>query len=192
MVTKISLEMRGDKIKVIAPYTKEFVEKARDLHGRWKYEAWWFDDSALDSIRQMLLGMWNTTGEQPYDNCCLLIKNYSSSARCDAVYLFNRMIAKAFGHRSSIRFGPDIRFITGTCKPSGAGYNWETQVLNATFEINNFPLPATNLPDVEMAIAEGWCEVMPIRKPRSKKEVEAEIEKYQMQLATLRMELNLL
>lgn len=190
MVTKISLEMVRHKIKVVAPYTEEFVKQSHILHGRWKQDAWWFDDSALDLVRQMLLRMWNTTGEKPYDECCLLIKNYSKCVRLDSVYLFNRMIAKAFGRRSGIQPGMNIRFISGTIKPGGTEYEWETQVLDATFEIDNFPLPAIDLPDVKMAIAEGWCDVNPVSKPRSKEEVEAEIQGCQLRLTGLRMELN--
>jgi hypothetical protein len=192
MVTNISLEIKGEKIKVVAPYTEEFVEQARYLHGRWRKDAWWFDNTALPIMRDMLMRMWNTTGETPYENCCLRITNYSTSARKNSVYLFNRIIAKAFGRRSGIELGPAIRFISGSCKPGGEEIEWETQLVNATFEIDNFPMPATELPEVKSAIAAGWCEVKKNPEPRDKRQVETEIEECQLRLKGLRMELSYL
>ncbi|MVT07716.1 hypothetical protein [Chitinophaga tropicalis] len=159
MYSKILIERVNDKIKVISPYNEQFVEEAHFLKGQWKNNAWWFDDSAIDSIRYLLQRMWNVTGEVPYENCCLLIKNYTKCVPRGAVYLFHRMVAKAFSRLSKIKMGADIDFMDGTIKPGGNLYFWETQVLEATFKICNFPLPATTLPEVQKAITEGWCEI---------------------------------
>jgi hypothetical protein len=159
MYSQILLEKKNDKLKVVTPYNEEFLTEAHFLHGKWKNNAWWFDDSALDSVRYLLEKMWNVTGEVPYENCSLIIKNYTKSVRRGSVYLFHRMIAKAFSRLSGIKMGTDIKFISGTIKPGGNLYYWETQVLDATFEICNFPLPATSLPEVQKALSEGWCEI---------------------------------
>jgi len=160
MHTNISVKIINEhRLKVIAPYNEEFVVEARLLHGTWRRNAWWFDDSAMDRLRELLLRQWNTTGEAPYDSCSLLIRNLNKSARRGTVFLFNRMIAKAFGRMSKIKMGDDIYFISGTIKPGGDLYYWETQCVDATFVIGNFPLPATELPEVQKAISEGWCEI---------------------------------
>jgi hypothetical protein len=159
MYSQISLERKNDKLKVVTPYNEEFLTEAHFLHGKWKNNAWWFDDSALDSVRYLLEKMWNVTGEIPYEICSLIIKNYTKSVCRGSVYLFHRMVAKAFSRLSYIKLGTDIKFISGTIKPGGNLYYWETQVLDATFEICNFPLPATKLPEVQKAISEGWCEI---------------------------------
>jgi hypothetical protein len=74
------------------------------------------------------------------------------------------MIARAFSRLSGIKWGADIHFMTGICRPGGTLMDWETVILNGTFEIRNFPMPATTLPDVVKAINEGWCEIVPIIK----------------------------
>jgi hypothetical protein len=159
MYSQILLERKNDKLKVVTPYNEDFLTEAHFLHGKWKNNAWWFDDSALDSVRYLLEKMWNVTGEVPYESCNLIIKNYTKSVCRGSVYLFHRMVAKAFSRLSSIRMGTDIKFISGTIKPGGNLYYWETQVVDATFEICNFPFPATTLPEVQKALSEGWCEI---------------------------------
>lgn len=165
MHSNIQLQIIDDKFKVITPYNEAFVKCARDLHGKWRNNAWWFDDTALDMIREILLKLWNTTGETPYENCCLRIKNYTRSAVRDGISLFNRGIARAFSRGSDVLLGEDIIFISGKCKPGGTLKQWTTELENATFEIRHFPLPATMLPEVQQAIAEGWCEVISDTSP---------------------------
>lgn len=160
MHSQISLQIVQDKFKVMSPYNQEFIAKARRYHGRWKTDRWWFDDTALDMIREILVEMWNTTGEVPYENCCLLIQNHTKSAPRGPVYLFHRMIARSYGRTSKTILGTDIHYIGGKVRPGGNWVNWETRLIEATFEIRNFPLPATLLPDVQQAIAAGWCKVI--------------------------------
>ncbi|OMP80035.1 hypothetical protein [[Flexibacter] sp. ATCC 35208] len=163
MYTKISVQKINDKLKVYTPYNEHFVSKAHLLRGRWQDKAWWFDEAAIVPLRELLISLWNTTGESPYEACDLLIKNYSDSARLKPVYLFNWMIAKANSAIGNILVGSGVYLMDGTFEVGGDFNNWETVVKNATFEIREFPVPALKLPDVRRAIAEGWCEVLTTR-----------------------------
>jgi hypothetical protein len=185
----IRLEIKGDKVYVISPYHDFFVKKAKDLRGKWKDGAWVFDDTLLDYVREVMMKCYGTTGEVSYENCTLLISNYSEREFCGPVVLFSRMIAKAFGRDSNARLGQGIVFISGDYHAGGSVKNWTTEVENATFEIRDFPIPSLELPDVKKAIEEGWCTVKYPTKRRPKEEVEEEIEKLRKRIAELEAEL---
>ena len=67
--------------------------------------------------------------------------------------------------------------------------NWYTEVVDATFEIQNFPLPRTEFEDVQTAIAEGWCEIKFPKKKRTAEEIQADIDRYSAILDVLKSEL---
>lgn len=159
MSQEIKLEIVDDKIKVTTPYNKDFVEKARNFRGKWHKEAWWFDDSILEYVRDAMMEVYGTTGEQPVEYCSLLIKDYSDEAQRGPVELFGRVIARAFGRDSGAKLGEDIVFISGDYRSGGSVKNWYTELRDATFEIQNFPLPRTEKEDVQKAIKDGWCEI---------------------------------
>ncbi len=165
MSQEIKLEIIDDKVKVSTPYNADFVQKCRNFRGKFikSENAWYFDDSIIDYVREAMIEFFGTTGEAPYEDCSLLIENYTESAGCRPVVLFGRTIARAFGRDSGAKLGDDIIFVSGEYDSGGSVKNWATCVTNATFEIQNFPLPATELPDVQKAIEEGWCKIK--RKP---------------------------
>ena len=156
---EIKLEHIGNEIKVIAPYNAEFVKKCRNLRGEYKQNAWCFNDNVIDYVRKAMLDIYGVTGEEQYEECSLLVKNFSDSARCDSVTLFGRTIARAFGRDSGAKLGDEIILVDGSISSGGSVKNWYTCVDNATFEIQNFPLPATEKEEIQKAVAEGWCEI---------------------------------
>ncbi len=158
---QIKLEIVGDKVKVTSPYNANFVAKCRNFRGTFKKAegAWYFDDSILDYVREAMIEFYGTTGEEDYATCILLITGFNSTEMHGAVTLFGRTIAKAWGRDSGARLGDDIVFISGSYDSGGSVKNWCTSINNATFEIHNFPLPGTELPEVQKAINEGWCTI---------------------------------
>lgn len=161
---EIKLEHMGNEIKVITPYNSDFVQKCRNLRGEFKQGAWWFRDNIIDYVRNAMLEIYGVTGEEQYEECSLLVKNFTSEATCAAVTLFGRTIARAFGRDSGAKLGDEIILIDGSIDSGGSMKNWSTCVKNATFEIQNFPLPATEKEEIQKAVAEGWCEVKPTPK----------------------------
>jgi len=190
MCQSIKLELIDDKIKVTSPYNEKFVNRARNLRGQWKNGAWWFDDSIIDYVREVMMECFATTGEIPFETCTLLIKDYTASdgSRGPCV-LFGRTIARALGRDSGARLGDDIIFISGKYSSGGSVKNWCTNIENATFEIHKFPVPSIELPAVKMAIEEGWCEVKYAKKKRPVEEIQAEIEALKLRITELEKEL---
>jgi hypothetical protein len=189
---QIQLEIieKEGQIKVTSPYNQKFVNKARNLRGKWKENAWWFDDSIVDYVRDLMMDCFGTTGEAPYENVDLLVKDFSDRGDRAAVELFGRTIAKAWGRDSDAKLGDGIILVEGKVSSGGSVKNWATYVENATFIIQDFPLPAIELPDVQDAIKEGWCEIKEQKKKRKPEEIQAEIDKYTAILEALRAELN--
>ncbi|MDR0753891.1 MAG: hypothetical protein LBF04_00685 [Prevotellaceae bacterium] len=187
---EIQLEIIDDKVKVTTPYHSTFVARARNLRGTWKNGAWWFDDSLLDYVREVLIEYFGTTGETSYETCTLLIKNFNDDCYTGPVTLFGRTVARAWGRDSGAKLGDDIVFLSGIYKSGGSVKNWRTEVENATFELHNFPVPSLELPAVKAAVEAGWCEVKQAKKKRSKEEIQADINVCKARLQELETELN--
>ncbi len=186
---KIKLEKIDSKIKVTSPYNREFVQRARNLKGKWEDGAWWFDDSILDYVREALTDIYGTSGEAPYEKCSLIITNYSEKRFREPVVLFGRTIARAYGRDSGANLGDDIIFISGTYRSGGSVKNWQTVIDNATFEIKDFPLRMCEREEIKEAIQEGWCEIKQ-REKRNKQEIENEIKELMTRVDALKKELH--
>lgn len=184
-MAQIELKIFDDKVKVVTPYHEAFVTHARNLRGKWKDGAWWFDDSILEYVRDVMMECFGTTGEIPYDECTLLVKDFSDDKIGDSIILFGRTIAKAFGRDSGARLGEGIVFIKGDYSSGGSTKNWKTVISNATFEIHNFPIPSLQLLDVKEAIREGWCEVKSGKK-KSHEDILKEIEDLEARIEALK------
>lgn len=176
-------------VKVITPYNGHFVAKCRNLRGSFKDGAWFFDDSIIDIIKEAMIEIYGVDGTKPVEFCTLKVSNFKGSAHTDAVMLFGRTIAKAFGRDSNAKLGDDIIFVDGSYSSGGSVKNWYTEVNNATFLIKNVIIERTLFPDVQKAIQEGWCEIIPIVKKRSKVDILLEIDRYQGAIEALRIEL---
>lgn len=183
------IEKEG-QVKVTSPYNKKFVNKARNLRGKWKDGAWWFDDSIIEYVRDLMMECFGTTGEVPYENVDLLIKDYDGTGGRSPVELFGRTIARAFGRDSGAKLGDGIILISGDVDSCGSMKNWTTEVNHATFIIKDFPKPATELEDVQEAIRDGWCEIKEQKKKRNPEDIEAEIESLKARIAELEKEYN--
>lgn len=190
MSQKIQLTIVDDQVKVISPYNAEFVQKCRNLRGKFKSGAWWFDDSIIDYVREAMIQFYGTTGEMPVEYCSLVISDFSETMSRGPVVLFGRTIAKAYGRDSGAKLGEAIIFISGEYDSGGSVKNWTTRVENATFEIQNFPVPMTEKEEVQKAIAEGWCKIKKVQKKRAKEEIEAEIQELKEKINELETELN--
>lgn len=188
----IKLEIIQDKIKVTTPYNANFVNKCRNLRGKFQEGAWWFDDSILDYVRNAMIEYFGTTGEASYETCTLLIKDFSKCSDKSPVVLFGHTIARALGRDSGARLGDDIIFISGTYTSGGSVKNWCTEVEDATFEIHEFPVPSLELSNVKKAIEEGWCEVKYTKKKRTSEEIQVDINSCKLRLQELENELSTL
>ncbi len=179
-------------IEIVTPYNKEFVSKARNLRGKWDKtkNAWIFDDSIEEYVRQSLIECYGTTGEDPVETCSLLVKDFTRYASKSDVELFGRSIARAYGRDSGAKLGDNIIWISGTYDSGGSVKNWSTDVMNATFSIQNFPIPRTEFPDIQTAVEEGWCEIKKLKRGRKREEIESDIQVCRARLDELEKELS--
>lgn len=189
MSQQIQLSVVDDKVKVVTPYNAEFVQKCRNFRGKFSNGAWWFDDSIIEHVREAMIEYFGTTGETPYETCILEVKDFTSYEGQGPVTLFGRTIAKAYGRDSGARLGDGVVFISGEYKSGGSVKNWTTQVVDATFEIHNFPVPSLRLYEVQDYIKSGKCVVKEQKKKRDPNQIKKEISELQTRLAELEKEL---
>lgn len=189
-MNKIELTIVKDKVRVVSPYNARFVSKARNFRGLWKGGAWFFDDSIIEHVRELMIECFGTTGEEPYEECDLHVSEFSSSKERGPVSLFGRTMAYAFGRDSGAKLGDDIILLSGRCYSGGSFKNWRTIVDEATFIIRKFPVPSLDIPEVKEAINSGWCTVKYPDRKRTIKEIESDISKYKSILENLERELS--
>lgn len=189
MESIISLKIKDGEIYVVSPYNEIFVQKAHNLRGKFNAGVWIFDDSLIDYVREIMIEIYGTTGEKPFDTVTLVVKNYSNWNVRGTITLFGKSIARAFGRDSGARLCDDIVFIDGIYRSGGSVKNWYTELKDATFEIHNFPEPSLCLPDVKKAIEEGWVIVKNNVKTRSIEKIKSEIEECNKRMDELKSEL---
>lgn len=176
-------------VKVVTPYNQQFVTRCKNFRGTFKNDAWYFDDSIADLVKEAMIETFGVDGTEVVELCTLHIKNFSDYASKDPVVLFGRTIAKARGRDSGARLGDGIIFIKGRYSSGGSVQNWRTEVSDADFLIKDFPLERTKFKDVQAAIKGGWCEVKPAVKKRSQEQIQKEIEKHLAAIEELKAEL---
>lgn len=188
----VNLIRENGQVRVQTTYNSEFVKRAKDLGGKWdaNSKSWIFSESVVDYVKNLLQEIYGVTGENDYETCSLIVKNYTGYEEKKCVELFGRSIACAFGRDSGAKLGDGIIWISGIKKSGGSVKNWYTEVREATFEIQNFPIERTKFADVQKAIEEGWCEIKVTETKRSKAEILAEISTLEEKLANLKAELN--
>ena len=188
----INLKKENGMLVVSTPYNSEFVNRAKNLGGRWdaKNSTWVFDESVEDYVKQTLLDIFGVTGEANYETCSLIVKNFTKKAPQRGVDLFSRTIAIAFGRDTGAKLGDGIVWIDGKKVSDGSYKNWNTYIENATFEIQDFPIERTKFEDVQKAISEGWCEIKIVKKQRTREEIEAEIANLKNRISELEHELS--
>lgn len=190
MSQDFSYSKENGVIIVVTPYNAKFVNKARNLRGNWKNNAWHFDDEIEEYVKAALLECYGVIGDEPVQYCTLVISDYNGSTDKDAEELFGRIIARAFGRDSGAKLGDDIIWISGKYSSGGSVKNWDTRISDGFFEIQNVPVARTEFNDVQKAIAAGWCTIKYPKKKRTAEEVQADIDKYTAILEELTNELN--
>ena len=188
----VDLIRENGQVRVQTTYNSEFVKRAKDLGGKWdaNSKSWIFSESVVDYVKNLLQEIYGVTGENDYETCSLIVKNYTGYGYKKCVELFGRSIACAFGRDSGAKLGDGIIWIYGIKKSGGSVKNWYTEVREAAFEIQNFPIERTKFADVQKAIEEGWCEIKVTETKRSREEIESEIAALKEKLAKLEAELN--
>lgn len=163
-------------IKVVTPYNLDFTQKCKNLQGSYKNEEWTFDESMEQYVKELLKETFGVDGTTPVTFCNLIIKDLTESFTGGSVELFGRTIAFSFGGSSTVHLGQSIALIKGTITRKETRTQYKFVADKATFEIQQFPLERTKFEDIQTAIKEGWAEIKPLKKPKSKAQILTEID----------------
>lgn len=183
---KISFEKTQEgTIKVVTPHNSEFIKKFKNLRGSYENEVWTFDESMEEYVKELLIETFGVDGTAPVEFCNLMVKDLTKSFPDGRMELFGRTIAIAFGGTSQVNLGKAIALIKGTIRVNESRTQFKVVVDNATFEIQHFPLERTKFADTQQAIKEGWVEIKPPKRPKSKGQILTEIDFHKDKLAKL-------
>lgn len=172
-------------IKVIAPHNEEFIQKSKNLNGIYQDEIWTFDETMEEYVKELLVETFGVDGTSPVEFCTLIVKNFTASAYRGEIQLFGRTLAIAFSPESEIKLGIGIALLDGTINIHSKPEKWNISLDNATFEIQQFPLERTKFEDVQKAIKEGWAEIKPQKRRKSKGQILTEIDFHRDKIAEL-------
>ncbi len=172
-------------IKVVTPHNEEFIQKCKNLQGSYKNEEWTFDESMEEYVKELLIETFGVDGTSPVEFCTLIIKDLTELFTGGSVELFGRTIAFSFGGSSTVHLGQAIALIKGTITVKETRTHYEIIADYATFEIQQFPLERTKFEDIQKAIKEGWVEIKPHKRPKSKGQILTEIDFHKGKLAEL-------
>lgn len=163
-------------IKVVTPHNEEFIQKCKNLNGVYQDGIWTFDETMEEYVQELLTNTFGVDGTSPVELCTLIVKKFTASAYRGEFQLFGRTIAIAFSPDSEIKLGSGIALIEGAINIHHKPEKWNISLDKATFEIQQFPLERTKFEDVQKAIKEGWVEIKPQKRPKSKGQILIEID----------------
>ena len=127
----ISITRSGSDISVASPFHPAFVNRAKELGGKWDSTAkvWTFDARDEDDVRALCREVYGTDGSADTKLVDVRI-TFKSGARAGqrAVYVCGREIARAWGRDSGAKLGEGVKLVEGRVRSGGSAKNWETVI----------------------------------------------------------------
>ena len=178
----------------IAPFSSEFVKKAKLLGGKWGLtdgvRSWIFPRAAKIHLENLCIDIYGENGKDPVECVTLQISfpNGGDSDYCKGIEAAGRSICYASGRDSGAKVSDGVVFLRGGCKSAGSVKNWYTKILtDSVVEIYNMPRP----------IAEKYIATDPdskiieiVKTSDRKQEILVEIAQYQSKIDELQIELD--
>ena len=139
----ISITRSGSDISVGSPFHPAFVNRAKELGGKWDSTAkvWTFDARDEDDVRALCRAVYGTDGS-PDTKLVDLRITFKSGARAGqrAVYVCGREIARAWGRDSGAKLGEGVKLVEGRITSGGSSKNWATVVdAGSVFIVRDVP-----------------------------------------------------
>ena len=139
----ISITRSGSDISVASPFHPAFVNRAKELGGKWDSTAkvWTFDARDEDDVRALCRAVYGTDGS-PDTKLVDLRITFKSGARAGqrAVYVCGREIARAWGRDSGAKLGEGVKLVEGRITSGGSSKNWATVVdAGSVFIVRDVP-----------------------------------------------------
>ena len=135
-MSEIKIIENDGKIEIYTPYNPEFVKEMHKIgSAKWdgSKKAWTADTDAEDIVRNVLKDIYGYEEGKVEDTVTVTVKALVDSyAERDAIRLFGKMIARAFGRDSGAKIGEDVTIVNGKFTSSGSARYWETCVEKGT------------------------------------------------------------
>ncbi|PJJ97046.1 hypothetical protein CO615_10475 [Lysobacteraceae bacterium NML75-0749] len=143
----ITVTTEGGLVRVIAPYSAAFVEKAKRIGGKWKAKTWVFDTRDEQRVRKLCIEIYGEDGSPTVDRVTLRVT--FDARHCvthGSISIGGRDVARAFGRDSGAKLGDGVVIIEGGFSSGGSVKNWQTTVSKsgATVLIRDMPTEMAN------------------------------------------------
>ncbi|UOG50897.1 hypothetical protein [Leptospira noguchii] len=134
--------IKDDQIRVFVDYNTEFIEKAKNLNGKWEpiEKSWSFKLKDHEELKNVLRNVYGEDGESltEFVNIKILAKDNIISYDKGGVTLKGREIARAYNN--TVKLGKTVKMITGSIDYAGNSKHLNTRIeKNSVFIIENFP-----------------------------------------------------
>lgn len=181
-MTVVNIEITDDgKIMVKSEYNPLFVQAARKLGGKWFSPHWVFDSRDEDDVRGLCLEVYGCDGltEPELVSVQVTIPEDCNAVggRQDSIYLFGRIVARAWGRDSGAKLGEGVVVKKGNFSSGGSAKNWNTSVEDGTvFILRDVPKTLVEKHDNEAFVVEIIEEQVKEEKNEKKESLIAEKE----------------
>lgn len=141
----VSIKKNETRLTVVSPYNPSFVRWAKTRKGQFDraQNAWVFDVRDEEDVRKRCIDIYGTDGDAPVDMVDVrirLITEESKKARCEAIYVAGRQVARAWGKSTGAKLGDGCILVSGRIDSGGSVSNWETIISKGTvLELRDLP-----------------------------------------------------
>ncbi len=121
----IVIERSGSYITVVAPFHPAWKAAARDLGGRWlaKQRAWEFDIRDEPRVREVLVDIYGTTGDDAPELVDVEYELSTSEGSRQTLYAVGRELAHRPGRDNPVRLGNKVGVLRGGFPANGGSRN---------------------------------------------------------------------
>lgn len=126
----IEVKRTEKKVKVVSDYNKTWVEKARQLGGKWSGGAWCFDIREEPAVREACIEIFGCFDEPIKDVVTVILRGDEHSqiwSSRTSLSLFGKMIARGFGRDSGVKIGNGVSVRKGRIDTGGSVKNWTVE-----------------------------------------------------------------
>ena len=139
MVT-VTIKKEGENLTVDSPFNKEFVERARELGGKWRNSVWNFNARYESNVRQSCIDIYGTDGS-PMPTVTMRVQLDDVCDMYDELIVGPIQVLKKWNRDSAPKLGHGCAVISGKLESYGGSRNHPqiTFLPGTVIEILNVP-----------------------------------------------------
>ena len=141
-MSTVKIQTSDGKVSVSSPYNGDFVNRARELGGKWQNEKWNFDARDEERVRQMCLDVYGTDGS-PMPSATIRV-NLDKVGKMDAELVLGPVtVLRKFNRDSKPVLGPGCVVVAGGLESYGGSSKYPriTYKAGTVIEIRDIPQP---------------------------------------------------